>query len=59
MLPAGTALNGKHLYLYLPNWHANVVRYDVFLSSLRLWYMELASIIDMYFTPVSFGKYII
>ena len=56
MLPTGTALNGKHLYLYLPNWHGNVVRYDDFLSGLRLWYLELASIIDMCLTPVSFGS---
>ena len=34
--PAGAASNSNLLYLYLPNWHANVVRYDYLLSSLRL-----------------------
>ena len=33
MSPAGAAPNGNLLYLYLPNWHANVVRYDDFSSS--------------------------
>ena len=34
MLPTGAALNGKHLYLYLPNRQANVVKYDECLSYL-------------------------
>ena len=49
MSPTGTAPNRSHLYLYLPNGHANVVRYDDFLSNFKLWYPELASIIDMYY----------
>ena len=53
--PAGTALNGNHLYWYLPNGHANVVRYEDLVSNCRLWYPELASIIDMYFTLLSLG----
>ena len=44
------------LYLYLPNWHANDVRYDDHLSSLSLWYPELASIRERYFALFSFGK---
>ena len=56
MSPTGTALNGSHLYLYLPNVHWNVVRYNDFLSSFRLWYPELASIIDIYFTILSLGN---
>ena len=34
---AGDALNGSYLYLCLPDGHANVVKYDDFLLSLRLW----------------------
>ena len=56
MLPTGTALNGSHLYLYLPNGHMNVVRYDDFSSNFRLWYPELVSIIDIYFTLLSLGS---
>ena len=56
MSPTGAALNGSHLYLYLPNWHANVVRYDDFSSNFRLWYPELASIIDIYLTLLSLGS---
>ena len=51
--PTGTAPNGSHLYLYLPNWQANVVRYDDFSSNFRLWYPELATMIDMYLTLLS------
>ena len=36
MSSAGAVPNGNLLYLYLPNWHANVVRYDDFPSGLRL-----------------------
>ena len=32
MSPASAALNGKCLYLYLPNGQANVVKYDDCLS---------------------------
>ena len=56
MFPAGTALNGSHLYLYLPNGHANVVRHDDFSSDLRLWYSELATIIDKNLTLLSLGS---
>ena len=34
--PAGATPNGNLLYLYLPNWHANVVRYDDFSSNFML-----------------------
>ena len=54
--PTGTAPNGSHLYLYLPNWHANVVRNNDFSSNFRLWYPELASIIDKYLTLLSLGS---
>ena len=37
MLPTGAAPNGSHFYLYLPNWHTNVIRYDDFSSNFRLW----------------------
>ena len=47
---------GSCLYLYLPNWHANVVRYDDFSSSLNLWYPELATISERYLTLLSFGN---
>ena len=56
MLPAGTALKGKCFYLYLPNGQANVVKYDNCLSNLILWYSELASMMDMYCTLLSFGS---
>ena len=51
----GAVPNGSLLYLYLPNWHVNVVRYDDPLSNLRLWYPELASIRGKYFTLFNFG----
>ena len=35
--PAGAAPNSNLLYLYLPQWHANVVRYEDLSSSFRLW----------------------
>ena len=56
MSPTGTALNGSHLYQYLPNGLANVVRYADFSSNFKLWYPELASIIDTYFTLLSLGS---
>ena len=54
MSPARTAPNGSHLYLYLPNWLVNVVKYDDCSSSLRLWYPELKSTRGKYCTLVSF-----
>ena len=48
ILPAGAAPKGRCLYQYLPNGHANMVRYDDCISNHRLWYPELASIIDMH-----------
>ena len=56
MLPAGTAPNSRCLYLYLPNGQANVVRYNDCISSLRLWYPELTSIMNMYCTLFSLGS---
>ena len=56
MSPAGSAPNGNLLNLYLPNWHANVVRYDDFPSNFKFWYPELASIIERYCTLSNFGK---
>ena len=56
ILPAGAAPNIYCLYLYLPNWQANVVRYDDFSSNFRFWYPELASMIDMYLTLLSLGS---
>ena len=55
MSPTGAAPNRSHLYQYWPNGHANVVRYDNFSSNFKLWYPELASIIDIYFTLLSLG----
>ena len=40
MSPAGTTPNGSLVALYLPHWHANVVKYLNFLSYFRLWYPE-------------------
>ena len=56
MLSAGATPNGSHLYLYPPNWHAIVLRYDDLSSNFRLWYLELASMINMYLTLLSFGN---
>ena len=56
MLPAGAAPNGSHLYVYHPNWHTNMVRYEDFLSSFKLWYPEFASIRERYFALSSFGR---
>ena len=56
MLPAGAAPKGKHLYLYLSNGQANVVKYDDCLSNFRLWYPKLALVMDMYCTLLSFGS---
>ena len=36
--PTGATSNGNLSNLYLPNWHANVVRYDNLSSGFRLWY---------------------
>ena len=52
----GAAPNDNVLNLYLPNWHANEVRYDDLSSSFMLWYPELASIIERYCTLFNFGK---
>ena len=54
--PAGAAPNGSHLYLYLPNWQTNVVRYDAFSSSLKLCYLELASRSERYLMLSNFGN---
>ena len=56
MSPTGAAVNRSHLHLYLPKGHMNVVRYDDFSFNFRLWYPELASIIDIYFTLLSLGS---
>ena len=56
MSPAWVAQNGSLLYLYLSNWHMNVVRYDDLLSNLRWWYPEFISIRDKYFILFNFGK---
>ena len=56
MSPAGAAPNGSCLYLYLQNWHENMVRYDDCSSNLRLWYLELSFIRDKYFALVTFGN---
>ena len=56
MSPMWAAPNGSLLYLYLPKWHPNVVRYDDLLSNFRLWYLELTFIRDKYFTLFNFGK---
>ena len=42
--PVRAAPNRSLLYLLLPNWHVNVLRYDHLSSCARLWYSELASI---------------
>ena len=56
MCPVGAAPNGNLLNLYLPNWHANVVRYDYLSSNFKLWYSELTSLIERYCTLFKFGK---
>ena len=56
MLPTGAAPNSNCLSLYLPNWYANVVRYDDLSSNFRLWYPELASMSDRYLTLLSFDN---
>ena len=43
MSPTSIALNRNCLYQYLPNGHANVVRFDDFSSNFRLLYPELTS----------------
>ena len=52
----GAAPKGSLLYLYLPNLHVNVVRYDNLLSSFMSWYPELASIKERYCTLFNFGN---
>ena len=52
----GAASNGNLLYLYLPNWHMDVVRFNDLSSSLRLWYPKLTSIRESYFTLHNLGK---
>ena len=42
--------------LNLPNWCTNVVRYDDLSSNFRLWYREVASMIDIYLTLLSLGS---
>ena len=54
--PTGATPNGRCLYRYLPNGHANVVRYHDWVSNPTLWYPKLTSIIDMYFTLFSLGN---
>ena len=56
ILPAGGTPNGSYLYLYLPNCHANVIRYDDLSSSRKLWYPELTSIRESYLSLLSFGS---
>ena len=55
MSPTGAAQKGSYLYLYLPNWHETVVKYDECSSCLKLWEPELMSIRVNYFALVSFG----
>ena len=55
-MPAGAAQNGSHFYLSLPNSNANVDKYVDHSSSLRLWYLELASVRDKCLTFVNFGN---
>ena len=52
----GAGRNGNLLYLYLPNWHVNVVKYDDLSSSFKLWYPEPASIRERYCTLFDFGN---
>ena len=54
MSPASAAPNQGHLYLYLPNWYENVVRFGDWSSNLNIGYLELASVRDKYFALVSF-----
>ena len=44
MLPVLAAWNGSLKYLYLPNWHAKVAKYDNFLLNFRLCYPELSAV---------------
>ena len=54
--PVGVVPNGNPWYLYLPNWHANVVKYDDLSSTFKLWYPELVSIKEIYCTLFNFGN---
>ena len=56
MSPVGAAPNDNLLYLYLPNWHANVVKYDDLSSSFKVWYPKFASIRERYCTWFIFGN---
>ena len=49
-------LNASHLYLYLPNWHADVCQVWWLLMVSQVWYPEFASLIDKYFALVSLGN---
>ena len=55
-MPTGAALKGKHLYQYLQNGHENMVRNDECVSNHRLWYPDLALMIDMYCTLFNLGN---
>ena len=52
----GAAPSSSLLYLYLPNCHANVVRYDDLSSRFKLWYPKLASIRERYCILFNFGN---
>ena len=54
--PVWAVLNGNLLYLYLPNWHVNAVRYDDLSSSLKVWYPELGSMTERYCTSFNAGN---
>ena len=52
--PLMTVPNGSLVYLYLLNWHLNVIKYDDFLSKFGSWYPEPAFTSDRLYTFVSF-----
>ena len=54
MSPPGTFLYESLVNLYQPNMHANAVKYNDFLSSLRLWLPKFASIKVRFCTFASF-----
>ena len=56
MSPTGTVPNGICLYQYQPHEHANIIKYDDFLSNFKLWYPKLTSIIDIYYTLLNIGR---
>ena len=47
MSPAGATLKGSLVSLFLPNWHVNVVKYESFLLSFRMWYPEMELVMIM------------